>query len=281
MLLGPIVAPFVRLKVASMVVEFTTTVVPPAMVKPFAGAVMWMVVPVAVKPVPVKTTACPAPRMPEAGAIEARVGVPGRTTVNVTGVVVPVGVVTVTFLAVSAAVAETVKVAVMVVSFTTVKLGTVMPLPPPPPPPETLTDVAPVRLTPVKVTVSLVPLAPVFGAIENSPAGGTVTVNVTALLVPPGPVVVTFLAPAVAPGEKAKVAVIVVSLTTVMPETLTPLPDTLTEVVPVKPVPVSVTAIGLGVPKVPRIPDTGVIDVSTGPVIVKGTGLLLPPAVPT
>ena len=151
----------------------------------------------------------------------------------------------------------------------------------PPPPPETLTDVAPVRLTPVKVTVSLVPLAPVFGAIENSPAGGTVTVNVTALLVPPGPVVVTFLAPAVAPGEKAKVAVIVVSLTTVMPETLTPLPDTLTEVVPVKPVPVSVTAIGLGVPKVPRIPDTGVIDVSTGPVIVKDTGLLLPPAVPT
>jgi len=205
MLLGPIVAPFVRLKVASMVVAFTTTVVPPAMVKPFAGAVMWMVVPAAVKPVPVKTTACPTPRVPEAGVIEARVGVPGRTTVNVTGVVVPAGVVTVTFLAVSAAVAEMVKVAVMVVSFTTVKLGTVMP-PPPPPPPETFTDVAPVRLTPVRVTVSLVPLAPVFGAIENSPAGGTVTVNVTALLVPPGPVVVTFLAPGVAPGEKAKVA---------------------------------------------------------------------------
>jgi len=116
-----------------------------------------------------------------------------------------------------------------------------------------------------------------LGTIEVSPIGGTVTVKVTALLVPPGAVTVTFLAPAVACAAMSSVAVTVVSLTTVTPLTLMPAPDTLREVVPVKPLPVSVT----GKLLVPRSPETGEIEVSTGPVIANGRALLAPPVLVT
>ena len=299
MLLGPIVAVALRWNVAVIVVGLTT--VTPETVRPFAGATTWIVDPAA--KLPVNTTGGFAPRRAEAGpvhaggvcpvvhvAIEDRTGVPGFTTVNVTGVVGGPVVVTVTFLAVSAAVGGMVKFAVMVVSLTTVKPLTVMV---PPVPPEIVIPVAgfaPVtKLWPVSVTAWVVPRAPVVGEIENSPTGGTITVKVTALLVPAGPEVVTFLAPAVAPPPNKNVAVTWVSLTTVTALTVTPPPDTFTAVVPVNPVPVRVTGIA-----VPRVPEAGPVqaggvsvarhdamEVSTGPVIANGRVLLAPPAVTT
>ena len=148
MLLGPIVAVLVVLKVALICVGLTR--VTPVTVRPFAGATTLTVDP-AVKLLPARTTAtglaaATVRRKPEAGVIEERIGVPGFTTVKVTGVVVPAGVVTVTFLAVRAAVAVIVNVALTCVSLTTVKPLTVMP------PPVTFTAVAPVRLMPVNTT---------------------------------------------------------------------------------------------------------------------------------
>lgn len=273
MLLGPMVAEDDVLKVALICVGLTR--VTPVTVRPFAGATTLTVDP-AVKLLPVRTTATGLGlpnllRKPDAGVIEERIGVPGFTTVNVTGVVVPVGVVTVTFLAVSAAVGEIVNVALTCVSLTTVMPLTVMP------PPVTLTDVAPVRLIPVSTTACAVPRAPVVGAIENSPAGGTVTVKVTALLFPPGAVTVTFVAPGVAPAPMLIVAVTEVSLLTVKPLTVMPPPEKLIAVVPVRPVPVSV----IPRPVVPRLAEAGVIEVSTGPVIANGRVLLAPPALVT
>ena len=276
MLLGPIVAVLVVLKVALICVGLTR--VTPVTVRPFAGATTLTVDP-AVKLLPVRTTAtglaaAVVRRKPEAGVIEERIGVPGFTTVKVTGVVVPAGAVTVTFLAVSAAVGGMVKFALMVVSLVTVKV-TVMP--PPPPPPLTLTAVAPVRLMPVSVTAWVVPLAPVLGMIENNPAGGTVTVKVTALLFPPGAVTVTFLAPAVAEAAMFTVAVSVLSLVTARLVTVKPLPEKLTEVVPVRPDPVR----AIVRPVVPRLAEAGAIAVRTGPVIANGKVLLAPPAFTT
>jgi hypothetical protein len=256
------------LMVAVIVVEFTT--VTPVTVIPLVGAATFTVVPAAVKFMPLKVTGTLVPRKPEAGVIELSMGVPGTTTVNVTGVVVPAGEVTVTFLAVSAAVGEMVKVAVTVVSLTTAMPLTVMP------PPDTLTAVAPVRLMPVRVTDSLVPRAPVFGATEYRPAGGTRTVNVTALLDPAGVVTVTFLAPPGAPAEITNVAVTVVSLSAFIPVTVTPPPETAIAEVPVRPVPVRVTKTEL-----PRRAEAGAIDVSTGPVTVNVALLLDPPGVTT
>jgi len=137
MLRGPMVTVPVVVKVA--VIDVALTTVTPVMVNPFAGATTWTVVPAAVNPVPVRVTKTAAPRRPEAGAIDARVGVPGVTTVNVSGLLSPPAVLTVTFLAVSAAVGAMVKVAVMVVSLTTVKALTVIP------PPVMLIPVEPVR----------------------------------------------------------------------------------------------------------------------------------------
>jgi len=131
------------------------------------------------------------------------------------------------------------------------------------PPPETVTVVAPeMKFVPVKVTPNDVPRTPFGGAIEvNVGTGGTVTVKVTALLVPPGAVTVTFLAVAPAPTPIVRVAVTSLSLTTVTALEVTPPPDTLTAVVPVSPLPDRVTGTA-----VPRDPETGTIDVSTGPV---------------
>ena len=160
MLLVPIVAVPLVAKVAVMVVALT--IVTPVTVRPPAGATTLTVVPVAVKPVPVRVAKTAAPRRPELGVIEARVGVPGVTTVNVTGLLAPPAVLTVTFLAVSAAVAEIVKVASIVVSLITVKPPTVMP------PPVTVIPVEPVNPVPVRITGTLVPLAPVVGEIGRA-----------------------------------------------------------------------------------------------------------------
>jgi hypothetical protein len=68
------------------------------------------------------------------------------------------------------------------------------------------------------------------------------TVKFTVLLVPPGVVTLMALVETVTVPEIVKVAVTVVELTTVTLLTLTPVPDTVTADVPVRLVPLSVTA---------------------------------------
>src|SRR5256886_2976208 len=91
---------------------------------------------------------------------EVKVTVP-TFTVNVTVLLGPAGVVTLTVLAERVAVFEIVKVVVTVVEVT-VKAPTVIPVP------DTFTAVAPVRFVPVKVTETMVPRVPDVGAIEVS-----------------------------------------------------------------------------------------------------------------
>ena len=124
-------------------------------------------------------------------------------------------------------------------------------------------------MVPVIVTGTAVPRAPEFGAIPVS--AGPTTVNVTAVLVPAGVVAVTFLALRVAPVVMVKFAVTVVSFTTVTPE-----PDTVTAVVPVRWVPVRVTGT-----VVPRAPEAGEIAVRVAPCTVNATVLLVRPSAVT
>jgi hypothetical protein len=136
----------------------------------------------------------------EFGLIEVSVA---PCTVNGTVLLVPLpGVVTLTVRAPSVAVLEMVKVAVIVCGSPTLTPLTVIPVP------ETLTVLDPwTKFVPVKSTVMVVPRTPVGGAIEvNVGAGGMTTVKVTALLVPPGAVTVTFLAVPPATELIAKVA---------------------------------------------------------------------------
>jgi hypothetical protein len=176
----------------------------------------------------------------------------GLTTVNAAvRDALPLGVATVTVLALSPAVAPTVKVAVTVVAFTTVKLLTVTPVP------ATVTPVAAPKPVPVMVTGTEVPRTPVFG--ETAVTVGAATVNVTALLVPPVVLTVTFLAVSDAVPEIVKVAVTVVELTTVTPLTVTPVPDTVIAVAPARFEPVRVTGMLLF-----RPPVLGSIEVSVG-----------------
>lgn len=236
-------------KAAVIVVEFTTTTLPTVIPDPDTVTL----VPVGVKFVPVSVIGMTVPRTPELGATELSVGAGGKTTVNVTALLVPPGeVVTVTFLALSPAPAVIAKVAVTVVSFTTVRPLTVTPLP------ETLIAVALARPLPVNVTGTLVPCAPVLGAMEVS--DGPRTVKVWVLLVPAAVMTLTFLALIVVLVAIVKVAVIVVEFTTVMALTVTPVPDTATLVpVAVKFVPVTVTGTA-----VPRRPLLGVIETNVG-----------------
>ena len=85
------------------------------------------------------------------------------------------------------------------------------------------------------------------------------TVNASVLLVPPGVVTLTVLAPAVAPVEIAKVAVTSPAFTTLTLLTVMPLPDTFTAVAPVRLVPIRVT-----VSICPRAPEGGEIEVNAG-----------------
>jgi hypothetical protein len=208
-----------------------------------------------VKFVPVRVTGTAVPRRPDTGLIAVSVGAGGATTVNGRVLVSPAGVERLTFLTPVGALGPMLKVPVTVVEFTTTKLVAVMRLPNPFP------IVAPVRFVPVKVTLTLVPCAPVLGAIEVRV--GPNTVNVTALLVPFGVVTVTFLVVSPAVVVIEKVAMISESLTTVIEVTVTPAPETFTEVAPARAtrsLPIKVTATF-----VPRSPVLGVIEDSFGP----------------
>ena len=111
------------------------------------------------------------------------------------------------------------------------------------PVPETFTVVSPtMKLVPVSVTGTAVPRRPVGGVIEaNVGVAGIVTVKATVLLVPPGAVTLTFLAVPAAPALIVKMVLIWVSPTTVMGPTVMPPPETVTAVVPVKPLPKRLT----------------------------------------
>ena len=265
MLMIPGVAPLAIARVAVTVLELTTVRVPATTETPVPPIPFNPVVPVRLAPVKV-TGSVAVPRTPVFGAIEVS---DAPCTVNATVLLAAraPATLTVTVLAPSVAPAVMVNVAESVVELVTVTPLTM--IPPPPPPPETATVVSPVmKLVPVRVTGTVVPRTPVVGAIEvNVGVGGIVTVKVTALLVPPGAVTVTFLAVPAANALMVKVVWTCVSLTTVMVPTVTPpLPPpvavTLTAVAPVRPLPKM--SIGTGVP-CPRGADAGEIDVSTGP----------------
>ena len=181
--------------------------------------------------------------------------------------VVPIGVVAVTFLAVRAAPFVIAQFALIDVAVVPVTVQ-VTPLP------EIVTPVAPVRLFPVSVTGTVVLCRPVAGLIEVNVAPWTVNVVVAD---PPGVVTVTVLAESAAPVVIVNVAVIVESLTTVTPLTVTPAPETVTAVAPVRFVPVIVTGTAA-----PRAPVFGAIDANTGAggaVTANNTLPVVPPGV--
>jgi hypothetical protein len=117
-LLDPAGAVLAMLRVAVIVVELTTLKVPVATVTPVPSPVS----PVApAKLLPVSVTGTLVPLRPVLGVIEVSVGC---TTVNVTVLVVPMGVVTLKFLAPSEVAAVMLNVAVIAVGLSTVKLVT-------------------------------------------------------------------------------------------------------------------------------------------------------------
>lgn len=145
-------------KVVVIVVESGLMVNAPTVMPPPA----FTVVPVAVKFVPISVTGTAVPRKPVLGVIEVSVGVAGVIIEKLSGLLVPTGVVTVTFRAVSPAFGAMIKFTVTVLSLTTVKPLTVTP------PPVMFTAVAPVRFVPVRVAATVVPRAPSIGEIDAS-----------------------------------------------------------------------------------------------------------------
>ena len=141
------------------------------------------------------------------------------------------------------------KTVVIVVELTTLKLVNVMPLGNP-------TSAPVVKPVPVKVTGTEVPWAPLEGLIEVSVGTGRVTVNGTALLMPPA--VVTLTTPLLALAPMLKVAVIVVELGTLTLVTVMPL-GALIVAPAINPVPVNVTGTD-----VPWAPLEGLIELSVG-----------------
>lgn len=212
-----------------------------------------ILVPVAVKFAPSNVTGTAVPRTPVFGVTEVSVGAGGRSTVNVTPLLLPLAaVVTFTVLAVSPAPEPTVNVAVTVPSSTTEKLLTVTLLP------EMVTPVAVARPDPVNVTGTLVPRAPVFGVIAEST--GPSTLNGCELLVPLDVVTVTVRVLIAALAEIVNVAVMVVEFRAATLLTVTPVPDTATvfpvaaKFVPVRVIPTAA----------PRKPLPGVTDANVG-----------------
>jgi hypothetical protein len=187
----------VMVKFAVTVVSFTTvkplTVTPPDT----------LIAVVEVSPVPVRVTGrLPLPRAPAVGAIEASTG---PATVNVTELLVPPGLVTVTFLGPIVVVALLANAAVIVVGLTTETLLTVMPVIVP-----IVVPVA-VKLVPVKVTGTDLPRRPELGTIEaRVGADGLTTVNAPVRLdvVPLATVATkTYLTLSAAPAAIVKFAV--------------------------------------------------------------------------
>jgi hypothetical protein len=190
----------------------------------------------------------------DVGAIKVSVGA-GTSTVNVSVLLVPPGVVTLRVPAPSVAVAAMVQFAVTVVAVVVPVITQVTPLA------DAFTAVAPVRLVPVRVTAGAVPCVPDVGAIEVSVGAGTdaSTVNVWVLLVPPGVVTLTVWAPVVALDAIVQVALTEVAVGVPLITQVTPVPLTFTAVAPVRLVPVRVTA-----GAVPCVPELGAIEVSVG-----------------
>jgi hypothetical protein len=157
------------------------------------------------------------PTLPEFGCTCVIVG--AAVTVNVTALLVPLGVVTVTLRAPVAAFAAIVNVVVIVVPVTLVA-PTVTPAP------LTWTTVWPgTKSVPVIVTFTAVPTFPEVGWICVI-AGGAVTVKVAAPLVPLGVVTVTLRAPIAAfTAIVNDVLIDVVPVTFTVP-TVTPVPPT-------------------------------------------------------
>jgi hypothetical protein len=119
------------------------------------------------------------------------------------------------------------------------------------------------------------PLLMFVGTVNETVA--PTTLNATVLLVPPGLVVtVTVLAPSAAPTVITQFALTVVAVEPPVMLQVTPAPDIVTAVAPVKPVPVRVTGT-----TVPRAPEVGAIEVSAGPSNVNVTPPLVPPGVVT
>ena len=236
-------------RLAVTVVELTTVMADA--VTPAPSPVI-AVVPVRLAPVKVTGSAA-VPRSPAFGLIDVSVA---PSTVNGTVLLAPPGVVTVTVLAVSAAVVEMVKVAFKVSALPKVTPLTVTPAP------DTATADAPdMKLVPVRVTGIVAPRTPIGGATEvRVGAGGMTTLKGTELLTPPGAVTVTFLAVPAAVAAMVNVALTWVALE-VIPLTVTPPPGTVIAVVPVSPLPIRTTGIVW-----PRVAETGEMDVSTGPV---------------
>jgi len=189
----------------------------------------------------------------KAGAGPVNAGVP-PVTVKGSVLLVPPGVVMPRFLTPSGAPLEMFKVAVTWVAETTVRLVTGIS------PPIPVMAKAPVRLVPLKVTVTAVPRAPEVGEMDvNVGAGGAVTVKVTGLVTPPGVETLTARAPVAAKFAMVNVAVTVVTFTGTRLLTATPGPLTVMAKAPVRFVPVRVTGT-----LVPRRPVLGEIEVSVG-----------------
>jgi hypothetical protein len=110
-------------------------------------------------------------------------------------------------------------------------------------PPCAATVAGEVKLVPVMVTLTVVPGEALLGLIETSVglAGGGLTVNDCAPLVPAAVLTVTLRAPVAALEAMVNVAVMVVALTTVIAEAVTPVPLIAMVAPEAKLVPVSVT----------------------------------------
>ena len=91
---------------------------------------------------------------------------------------------------------------------------------------------------------------------------------------PAGVLTVTVLSPVPALDAIVNVAVTLVSLAALKFDTLTPTPETVTDVAPVRPVPAKVTFTC-----VPRDAEAGLMDVSVAPSTVNGTVVLFPPPI--
>jgi hypothetical protein len=240
---APSVAPAGKAKFAFRVVELTRVTV--LTVTPVPAAI----VVAAVKLVPVKVTPLMlVPRTTVAGrVVDVSVG-GGKATLKFTALLTaPPPFVTVTVLTVSWALAAIVRVAVTEVSLTAVKPLTVTRVP------DTVTVVAPVRFTPVIVTGTTAPGAPDDGEIEVRVGAFTVNALFRVKVIPLMVWTVTFLAwVKEALAAIVKIAETLVSLSSVNPLTVIPVPVTVRPVADVNPAPVNVR-----VAAVPRMAISG------------------------
>src|SRR5262249_48857292 len=160
------------------------------------------------------------------------------------------GVVTVMLLAPAVAVRAITRVAVICVSLTTVTPVAVMPA-------GTLREVAPVRLTPGRVTGTLAAWKPEAGVVLGSTGTGGTAVKGSALLVPPVVVTEIGCAPVGAVAAMARVAEMLVAVMTGVPLTVTPTGRFRVEPSRLEPVRVTATL-------APCAPVAGTMLVSTG-----------------